>query len=178
MGVCIGKAFVASLRDKRRIHIDGERVTDVTRNPRFVGAAQSLAALYDMQHDPTLAPRMTFASPVGGAPVGLSFIEPRSAADLVRRREMVKLWMDSTCGMLGRSPDFMNVFLTGLASAADSFGDKDPRFAGAAQSLAALYNMQHDPALAPLVWAEPGQGDRIGPQICGHTIYLWKPGHN
>jgi len=72
---------------------------------------------------------MTFPSPADGAAVGLSFIEPRSIDDLVRRREMVKLWMDATCGMLGRSPDFMNVFLTGLASAADSFGDKDPRFA-------------------------------------------------
>ena len=68
---------------------------------------------------------MTFASPVDGAPVGLSFIEARSVADLVRRREMIKLWMDATCGMLGRSPDFMNVFLTGLASAADTLGDKD-----------------------------------------------------
>ena len=93
MGVRIGKAFLASLRDKRRIHIDGERVADVTRDPRFAGAAQSLAALYDMQHDPALVPRMTFPSPADGAPVGLSFIEPRSIDDLVRRREMVKLWM-------------------------------------------------------------------------------------
>jgi|SRR5215831_4137866 len=74
MGVRTGKAFLASLRDERCIHIDGERVTDVTQDPRFAGAAQSLADLYDMQHDPTLAPRMTFASSVDGAPVGLSFI--------------------------------------------------------------------------------------------------------
>jgi hypothetical protein len=46
----------------------------------------------------------------------------------VRRREMVILWMDATLG-LGRSPDFMNIFLTGLASAADTFGGKDWRFA-------------------------------------------------
>src|SRR5215471_4676629 len=129
MGIRTGKAFLASLRDERHIHIDGERVTDVTHDPRFAGAARSLADLYDMQHDPALAPRMTFASPVDGAPVGLSFIEPRSVADLVRRREMIKLWMDATCGMLGRSPDFMNVFLTGLASAADTLGDKDAHFA-------------------------------------------------
>ena len=42
MGVRTGKAFLASLRDKRRIHIDGERGSDVTRDPRFAGAAQSL----------------------------------------------------------------------------------------------------------------------------------------
>src|ERR1700719_1732643 len=79
MGVRTGKAFLASLRDERRIHIDGERLTDVTQDPRFAGAAQSLADLYDMQHDPTLAPRMTSASPVDGAPVGLSFIEPAAS---------------------------------------------------------------------------------------------------
>ena len=129
MGIRTGKELLESLRDDRALFIDGERVADVTTDPRFAGAARSLADLYDMQHDPALAPRMTFASPVDGAPVGLSFIEPRSVADLVRRREMIKLWMDATCGMLGRSPDFMNVFLTGLASAADTLGDKDAHFA-------------------------------------------------
>ena len=54
---------------------------------------------------------------------------------------MVKLWMDATCGMLGRSPDFMNVFLTGLASAADTFGDKDARFA---DNLRAYYAFVRD----------------------------------
>ena len=99
------------------------------RDPRFAGAAQSLAELYDMQHDPALTERMTFASPSSGEPVGLSFIEPRSVDDLIRRREMVKTWMDATCGMFGRSPDFLNVMLTGLAAAAPEFGRSDQRFA-------------------------------------------------
>jgi 4-hydroxyphenylacetate 3-monooxygenase len=72
---------------------------------------------------------MIFASPSSGQPVGLSFIEPRSVDDLVRRRAMVKLWMDATCGMFGRSPDFLNVMLTGLAAAAPEFGRSDKRFA-------------------------------------------------
>ncbi|MBV9201103.1 MAG: hypothetical protein JOY83_15525 [Alphaproteobacteria bacterium] len=37
--------------------------------------------------------------------------------------------MDATCGMFGRSPDFMNIFFTGFASAADEFGKTDKRFA-------------------------------------------------
>jgi 4-hydroxyphenylacetate 3-monooxygenase len=122
MGIRTGKQFLESLRDGRRLHIDGERVGDVTRDPRFAGAARSLAALYDMQCDPALRERMSFASPQTGAPVGLSFVEPKTVDDLVRRREMVKTWMDFSCGMLGRSPDFMNVFLTGLASGAQAFG--------------------------------------------------------
>ena len=129
MPIRTGKEFIEAIRDNRRIFIDGERIADVTRDRRLAGAARSLAELYDMQHDPALAERMTFASPSSGDKVGLSFIEPRSVDDLIRRREMVKIWMDATCGMFGRSPDFLNVMLTGLAAAAPAFGERDKRFA-------------------------------------------------
>src|SRR5713226_1899078 len=125
MGIRTGSELLQSLRDDRRLFIDGERVADVTTDPRFAAAAQSLAELYDMQHDPALSDRMTFPSPTSGERVGLSFIEPRSVDELIRRREMVKIWMDATCGMFGRSPDFMNIFVTAFASAADEFGHKD-----------------------------------------------------
>ena len=129
MGIRTGKELLESLRDDRQLFIDGERVSDVTTDPRFAGAAQSLAELYDMQHDPALVARMTFRSPTSGERVGLSFIEPRTVDDLIRRRDMVKIWMDASCGMFGRSPDFMNIFVTAFASAADEFGHKDRRFA-------------------------------------------------
>src|SRR3954467_7859938 len=124
-----GNDFLEALRDGRQIFIDGERIADVTRDKRLAGAAQSVAELYDMQHEPALREEMSFASPSSGQPVGLSFIEPRTADDLIRRREMVKLWMDATCGMFGRSPDFLNVMVTGLAAAAPEFGRTDKRFA-------------------------------------------------
>src|SRR5271169_6253921 len=128
MAIRTGKELLESLRDDRQLFIDGERVKDVTSDPRFAGAARSLAELYDMQHDPALIDRMTFRSPASGERVGLSFIEPHSVEDLIRRRDMVKIWMDATCGMFGRSPDFMNIFFTGFASAADEFGKNDSRF--------------------------------------------------
>src|SRR5580693_5632709 len=129
MPIRTGDEFLAALRDDRQIFMDGERIRDVTADPRFAGAAQSMAELYDMQHDPAQAERMVFASPSSGDKVGLSFIEPRSVDDLIRRRGMVKIWMDATCGMFGRSPDFLNVMLTGLAAAAPEFGRGDKRFA-------------------------------------------------
>ncbi len=109
MGIRTGEELLESLRDDRQLFIDGERVRDVTADPRFAEAARSLAALYDMQHDAALTERMTFRSPTSGERVGLSFIEPRSVDDLIRRRDMVKIWMDASCGMFGRSPDFMNI---------------------------------------------------------------------
>jgi 4-hydroxyphenylacetate 3-monooxygenase len=122
MPIRTGRAFLESLRDDRQIWIDGERVTDLVADRRFAAAAHSLAALYDMQHEPALLERMTYPSPDSGERVGLSFIQPRSIDDLVRRREMVKSWMDATCGMFGRSPDFLNITLTGFASAHQAFG--------------------------------------------------------
>jgi 4-hydroxyphenylacetate 3-monooxygenase len=129
MPIRTGKEFLEALHDDRQIFMDGERVRDVTTDPRCAGAAQTLADLFDMQHDPALAGQMTFASPSSGQPVGLSFIEPRTVDDLIRRRGMIKIWMDATCGMFGRSPDFLNVMLTGLAAAAPEFGRTDQRFA-------------------------------------------------
>jgi 4-hydroxyphenylacetate 3-monooxygenase len=121
MGVRTGQAFLESLRDGRQIWIDGELIPDVTTDRRLAGAAGTMAELYQMQH--TLREKMTFRSPRSGEDVGLSFIQPASIDDLIRRRNMVKIWMDATCGMFGRSPDFMNIMLTGLASSHSTFGE-------------------------------------------------------
>src|SRR6202023_3553208 len=48
--------------------------------------------------------------------------------DLISRRDMVKIWADATCGMFGSSPDYMNIFITAFASAAEEFGKKDKSF--------------------------------------------------
>src|SRR5438477_10800484 len=129
MALRTGKEFLEALKDGRQIFIDGERVADVTRDRRLAAAAHSVAELYDLQNDPMLIDKMSFLSPSGGERVGLSYIEPRSVDDLIRRRGMVKIWMDATCGMFGRSPDFLNIMLTGLAAAAPAFGKQDKRFA-------------------------------------------------
>src|SRR4029077_11992564 len=129
MPIRTGKEFLEQLHDDRQIFMEGERIGDVTTDRRFAGAARSLAELFDMQQDPPLHSKMTFASPSSGEPVSLSFIEPRSVDDLVRRRGMIKTWMDATCGMFGRSPDFLNVMLTGLAAAAPVFGEREQKFA-------------------------------------------------
>jgi 4-hydroxyphenylacetate 3-monooxygenase len=128
MGARTGQQYIDGLRDDREVWIDGERVKDVTTDPRFAGAIRSLAELFDMQHDPEYQDVLTYVSPTTGDRVGLSFIEPRTQDDLVQRRKMVKTWMDRTCGMFGRSPDFMNIHTTAFASAADELGKSEPKF--------------------------------------------------
>ncbi len=125
-----GKRYIDGLRERpAEVWLRGERVKDVTAHPGLRGGVKSLAALYDLQHDPASGDEMTFASPSSGAPVGLSFIIPRSREDLERRRAMMVRWAWAGCGMMARTPDFMNVSISGWAAAAGFFGQNRPEFA-------------------------------------------------
>src|SRR5512135_3252834 len=116
MGVRTGEQVLAGLRDGREIYIDGDRVADVTRDPRLAGGARTVAELYDLQTRPDLAETLTYRSPTTGDRVGLSFLEAKSKDDLTRRRVMIKHWHDHTLGIFGRAPDFLNVLLTVFGS--------------------------------------------------------------
>ena len=46
-----GKEFLQGLKDDRQIWVGSERVRDVAAHPAFAGAARSVAALFDLQHE-------------------------------------------------------------------------------------------------------------------------------
>ena len=73
-----GADYLSGLVDSREIWVDGERVVDVTTDPRFRGAARAIAELYDLQLNADLRDEMTYESPTTGDRVGLSFIQPLS----------------------------------------------------------------------------------------------------
>src|SRR5215472_6018446 len=124
-----GKQYLAGLREQdREVWLEGERVRDPTSHPGLRGGAWAIAWLYDMQCDPKLRDEMTYVSPTTGDRVGLSFIIPRTREDLERRSAMMLNWARTTCGMMGRSPDFMNVTYAAWAGAADFFGEGRPEF--------------------------------------------------
>ena len=124
-----GAAYLAGLKEQQReIWLDGRRVDDVTEFPGLANGARSIAQLYDMQHDGAASCAMTYASPATGDPVGLSFIIPRTKDDLARRREMMSRWAHASYGMMGRTPDFLNVTIMSMAAAGDFFGDNRPEF--------------------------------------------------
>src|SRR6516165_6197633 len=124
-----GEAYIKGLKEHpREVWIDGERVEDVTTHPALRNGVRSVAVLYDMQYDPELQEEMTYTSPTTGQPVGLSFLVPQSIADLERRRRMMERWAWAGCGMMGRSPDFLNVLFAAWAGAADYFAQNRPEF--------------------------------------------------
>ncbi len=111
-----GAEYLAGLRDDRDIWLEGERVVDVVAHPILGRMARTLAELYDLQWDPALRQKLTYASPSSGQPVSLAFIQARSVDELVRRRQMFERWADCSGGILGRTPDFLNAILAGCAS--------------------------------------------------------------
>ncbi len=124
-----GGQYVEGLRaHPPDLWLEGQRVEDVTTHPAFRNVIRSLAALYDMQHDPALREGMTYVSPSSGQRVGLSFLVPRSREDLPRVRTMMKRWADYSGGMMGRTPDYLNRSLMAYATAADYCAENDPRF--------------------------------------------------
>ena len=145
MGIRTGAEYLEGLRDGREVWCDGERVADVTTDPRFAGGARTQAELYDLQHQPDLIDAMTYKSPTTGERVGLSFIQPRSAEDLAARRKMFKIWNDYTCGMFGRSPDFMNVMYSSYAAAHEAFDTEHSKFG---KNLVSYYEFMREGDLA------------------------------
>src|SRR5581483_94670 len=112
-----GAEYLRSLKDGRRVFIDGERVRDVTEHPAFAQAVRSIAGLFDIAADPALRERMTYPSPKTGAPVWRAYQIPKSHADLKARRLFSETWAEATFGLMGRTPDHVASFFAGYAAA-------------------------------------------------------------
>src|SRR2546422_3652068 len=83
-----GEEYLESLRDGRRVWLMGQQVEDVTTHVALAGCARSVAAVYDLQHDPAHQDLLTMTSPSTGQRVSLSYLLPQSGDDLARHRQM------------------------------------------------------------------------------------------
>ena len=124
-----GKQYIDGLKERPpTLYMSGKQVKDPTTQPGLMGGIKTLARLYDLQRDPEVGKDMTYESPTTGDQVGLSFLTPRTHEDLDLRREMMRSWAKITCGMMGRTPDFLNVSLMAMAGAGKYFGQNRPEF--------------------------------------------------
>src|SRR5882724_7173929 len=127
MAARTGAEYIKGLQAQEcEVWLRGERVKDVTTHPGLANGVRAIASLYDLQHE--LPDEMTYVSPTSGERLGLSFIIPRTREDLARRGAMMLRWARTTCGMMGRSPDFMNVTFAAWAAAASYFARGRPEF--------------------------------------------------
>src|SRR5688500_9057428 len=105
-----GSEHLESLRDGRVVYIGSERVDDVTTHPAFRNGARSMAAIYDMKRADT---RYSFEE--GGARYSSYFLKAKSKDDLLKRTELHRAIAAMSYGLLGRSPDHVASFVTGMA---------------------------------------------------------------
>ena len=108
-----GREFLEGLRAPREIWVDGERVTDDVDHPLLGGAARGLAAVFDLHHahpDALLMP-----DEETGEAIPVSHMIPRSRADLARRGAGLRKVAEYSVGLMGRTPDYMNVTYAGFA---------------------------------------------------------------
>ncbi|MGH7935278.1 MAG: 4-hydroxyphenylacetate 3-hydroxylase family protein [Candidatus Binataceae bacterium] len=119
MGARTGKEFLKGLRDGRMIWVGNDRVGDIAEHPDFAGAARTLAGVFDLQHkaaDVCLMP-----DPETHEPINISHMITRSRADLERRHACLEKISEFTVGVMGRTPDYMNVTFAGFAGRADEW---------------------------------------------------------
>ena len=124
-----GEEYLDSLRDGRRLWLMGERVEDVTTHPALAGCARSVAAVYDLQHDPAHHDLLTVPSPSTGQPVSRAYLPPRSVDDLAGQRRMYECLVRRAGGVAARLPQHLATVVLGLYDVRDLLGREDPAFA-------------------------------------------------
>ncbi|MFI6501398.1 4-hydroxyphenylacetate 3-hydroxylase family protein [Nonomuraea typhae] len=120
-----GSDYLASLKDARRVFVDGAAVDDVAHHPAFAPIANTIAGLFDVAADP--ASGMTVAD--GGATANRVFTTPRSREDLTAFRQAATTWARRTHGWVGRSPDHVGAFFAAFAAHPEAFAGGDHDFA-------------------------------------------------
>ena len=117
-----GAQHLESLRDGRTVYIGREKVTDVTTHPAFRHAAQTIADIYDLKADPARRDQVTFEE--DGERYSMYFRRARTRADLEARMGLHRAIAGVSHGLIGRSPDHVTSFVTGMSTAPEVFGER------------------------------------------------------
>lgn len=122
-----GEQYRDGLKDDRVVWLGDEQV-DVRHDERLAGSVAGMADYFDYQH--THADDCLVTDEETGELVNASHIVPRSADDLARRHRALDRLARFSVGMLGRTPDYVNVTLAGFAARRDLFEQNGDRRAG------------------------------------------------
>lgn len=123
-----GEQYRDSIRDGRRVWIDGERVADVTRHPMFKPLVDIRARIYDMAHEARFRPIMTYRDEQGEtSAVALKL--PVASQDWLDKRRAVQAVLDEIAGLVTRVGDETVGEMWSLYDGQDVLNEADPRFA-------------------------------------------------
>jgi 4-hydroxyphenylacetate 3-monooxygenase len=118
-GARTGEQFLEGLgQGGREIWLRGEKITHPLDHPELREAALSLARVFDLQHEH--AEEMLAPSPEDDTGmVNVTHLIPRSREDLERRRRAFELVAALSGGVMGRTPDYLNVTFACFAGRSD-----------------------------------------------------------
>lgn len=136
MGVKNGQEFLSRIDQlETELWVDGQRLKgSISECPEFRGLLQTKASLYEFQTLEENLFDMTYDSPSSGEKVGMSFLQPTTKEDLKKRRNMFEQWARQTCGLMGRSPDYLSTALMSFASSSHFLEGKENCFPNHIQS--------------------------------------------
>src|ERR1044071_7713950 len=121
-----GEEYRDSLRDGRVVHINGERVRDVTTHPSFKPLVDIRARIYDMAHDPATREIMTVEE--GGEKFAVALKPPRTQEDWHAKRRAVDRVTREVGGVVTRVGDETVGEMWSLADGKKVLNEIDPRF--------------------------------------------------
>jgi len=119
MAARTGEQFLRGLRDGRTLWVGGDKIGAIADHPALAGAAQALAEVFDLQHQ--AADVCLMPDPETGEPINVSHMIPRSREDLQRRHRGLERIAEYSVGLMGRTPDYMNVTFAGFAGRCDEW---------------------------------------------------------
>ena len=97
------KQYVESLNDGRIIYFNGEKVPDITKHPAFRGSINARALAYELYDHPKFRDLLTVEE--DGERFLFLWKQPKTAEDLVRRRNVYLTCMRWGAAMSGMGPD-------------------------------------------------------------------------
>jgi anthranilate 3-monooxygenase (FAD)/4-hydroxyphenylacetate 3-monooxygenase len=129
MGIRTGEQYIKGLKARKpEVWLGGQKIDDVYSEPIFRQPIHEIAKLYDMQHNSKYQDRITHVSEETGERVNNSFLVPRTFEDLKKRSDLFEVWSRATFGTMGRTPDFLNVTITSMASNTWFLNQYDPQW--------------------------------------------------
>ncbi len=97
------KQYVESLNDGRVIYHKGERIPDITKHSAFKGCITGRAMCYVLANDPQYQDLLTYEE--DGEQIPFIWKLPRTAEDLIKRREVYLTAQRAGAIMTGMGPD-------------------------------------------------------------------------
>lgn len=115
-----GKDYLESLRDGRVVYIGRERVTDVASHPAFRNTARAFADFFDLKRDPAQRDALTYEE--DGDRHSIYYMKAKTKEQLAKRSNAHRVLAEPNFGLLGRSPDYIASFVTGMNLKPELFG--------------------------------------------------------